>query len=100
MRFNDVIYLLSEIIEEDALGNQTEVHAERKVYANEFDVGSAEFYNAAVNGLKASNSWQIHAFEYHDEEQVKHNGERYNIIRTSKRGDMVRLVCEKVTAHG
>lgn len=100
MRYNQVIFLMSEKIQEDDLGNQIEVHTKRKVYANEYDVSSSEFYNASVTGIKPSNSWQVKTFEYSNEEKLTYNGKEYNIVRTSTRGDVTTLICEKVLKDG
>jgi len=74
-------------------------------------VGSNEFYNAKVAGLKPELKFVIHAFEYGGETEVEFEGIRYNVIRTytgdtvdkSKNalsGEEIELTCEKVVGNG
>jgi hypothetical protein len=100
MRHSEVIYLLSHSFSEDSVGNQIPTTSERMIYANEFEVGSAEFYNAAVNGLKAVKRFEIYSFEYKDESQLKHDGKVYNIIRVQKKGEKTRVTCERDVGNG
>ncbi len=100
MRHNQIIKLISITVAEDAIGNQVETPTERQVFANEFSVGSSEFYNAAVTGLKPEKMFEIYSWEYKGEGKLKHDGVTYRIIRTEARGDKARLTCEKVTADG
>lgn len=100
LRHNQVIYLITIDIAPDNIGNQIETPTERKVYANEFSVGSSEFYNAALAGLRPSKVFEIYSFEYQDEEKFKHNDITYRIIRTQGKGEKIILVGEKVAADG
>lgn len=98
MRHKDVIDLIAVTIAADSLGNQIEVQAERQVYANEFSLGYAEFYNAAQTGLRPSKAFEIYSWEYAAESKLKHNNVIYNIIRADTRGEKCRLVCERIAA--
>jgi len=101
LRYNQVIYLIKiTAVTGDAIGNQIKTPVERKVYANEFSVGSGEFYNAAAAGLRPSKMFEIYSFEYQGEEKLKHNTVTYRIIRTEGRGEKIRLSCERVAADG
>ena len=100
MRHNQVIKLISVTITEDDIGNQIETPTERDIFANEFYVGSSEFYSAAVAGLKPERQFEIYSLEYQDEEKLKCDDIPYRIIRTETRGDKTRLSCEKVAADG
>ena len=100
MRHNQVINLISVTITEDDIGNQLETPTERQVFANEFSVSSAEFYNAAVAGLRLGKVFEIYSFEYQNESKLKHNGITYHIIRTDTRGEKTRISCERVAADG
>jgi len=95
-----VIYLLSVTVTEDEIGNQVETVTERMVFANELAVTSEEFYNAAATGLRPAKRFEIHSFEYQGEDRLKHEGVVYRIIRTEKRGEKIRLTCERVAADG
>lgn len=100
MRHDQVIYLLSVTTTQDEIGNQIEDVVERMVFANELAVTSEEFYNAAATGLRPAKRFEIHSFEYHGEDRLKHEGVVYRIIRTEKRGEKIRLTCERVAADG
>ncbi len=99
MRHNKVIYLISVTITEDEYGNQIEEETERKVYANEYSIGSSEFYNAAVTGLRPEIAFEIYSFEYNKEQKFKYNDKEYNIIRTQGKGERIVLIGEKVAGN-
>lgn len=99
MRYNDVIELLSVTIVEDELGNQIEQEIPRQVFANEFGIGSSEFYEAGMQGLKPEKAFELYAFEYQDEPKFKHNGIEYRIIRTQTKGEKIRLTGERVIGN-
>lgn len=100
MRHNQVIYLVSITTTEDDIGNQVETSVERMVYANELSVGSGEFYNAALAGLRATKRFEVYSFEYLDEPKLKHNNITYRIIGTEAKGEKLRITCERVGADG
>lgn len=100
MRHNQVIYLQAVTVVEDDIGNQVETVTERMVFANELSVSSQEFYNAAVTGLRPTKRFEIYSFEYQGEERLKHDGVVYRVIRTEKRGEKIRITCERVAADG
>ena len=68
------------------------------MYANEFYVNQSEFYNASVAGLKPEKQFELYSYEYQGEPKLKHDTDTYNIIRTEKRGDKIRLTCERILA--
>ena len=98
MRHKEVIDLITITIAADALGNQIEVQAERQVYANEFSLGYAEFYNAAQTGLRPSKAFEVYSWEYDAEPKLKYDNVIYSIIRSETRGEKCRLVCERIAA--
>ncbi len=98
MRHNQIIKLINVIVTEDAIGNQIASTTERAVYANEYYVSQSEFYNASVAGLKPEKQFEMYSYEYQDEPKLEHDGVTYNIIRTEKRGDKIRLTCERIIA--
>lgn len=100
MRNDQVIYLLSVTTTQDEIGNQIEDVVERMVFANELSVSSEEFYNAATAGLRPTKRFEIYSFEYQGEDRLKHDGIVYRVIRTEKRGEKIRITCERVAADG
>ena len=98
MRHNQIIKLINVTVTEDSIGNQVALATERTVYANEFYVNQSEFYNASVAGLKPEKQFELYSYEYQGEPKLKHDTDTYNIIRTEKRGDKIRLTCERILA--
>jgi hypothetical protein len=98
MRHSQIIKLITVTVTEDSIGNQVALTTERTVYANEFYVNQSEFYNASVAGLKPEKQFELYSYEYQGEPKLKHDTDTYNIIRTEKRGDKIRLTCERILA--
>jgi|SRR5690606_25177694 len=100
MRHKEVIELLSVTVTEDELGNQIEKETARQVFANEFSISDRDFYAAAVQGLKPEKRFEIYAFEYQNEPKFRHNGIKYQIIRTESKGEKIRISGERVIGDG
>ncbi|MFX4263121.1 phage head-tail adapter protein [Pelotomaculum propionicicum] len=100
MRHKEVIHLISSAISADSIGNQIETDTERKVFANEYSVGTSEYYNAASSGLRPAKMFEIYTFEYRDEAKLRHNSTTYRVIRSQGRGEKTILTCERVAADG
>lgn len=101
LRLDQAVYLIKMTVSgKDDIGNQIEVPTERLVFAEELSVGSGEFYNAAVAGLRPEKRLEMYTREYLGEAKLKHNDLTYRIIRTEGRGEKVRLSCERVAADG
>lgn len=100
MRHNQIVELISTTVSPDEIGNQLERPDHRKVYANEFSVGYADFSNAALSGLRPEKIFEVYTFEYRGEERLLHGSMTYRIVRVDGRGDKTRLMCERVAADG
>ena len=106
MRHNEIITLYQTSIEPDARGNQVEkiVDPGQKVYANQFTVSSVQFWNAAMNGMRAEAIFDVYSFEYKGQTRLTHEewGELvwYRVIHSERRGERTRLICERVAADG
>lgn len=100
MRFSTVIELIAVSYTQDELGQQVPAKTRRQIYANEFTVGSAEFYDARAQGLKPECQYQIRSEDYAGETLCAIGGDEYNIIRPEKRGEWTRLTCERVLGNG
>ena len=101
-RPDQALFLIGVTVGEDDIGNQVETPTERMVFAEQLDVGSSEFYNAAQTGLRAERKFEMYTREYQGESRVKHNGITYRIIRTGygKSKEKTRLTCERVSGDG
>jgi SPP1 family predicted phage head-tail adaptor len=97
----------NEVIE---LGNihETIEHGEplqsmeyRKVYANKKSIRQSEFYQAANVGLKPELVFEVHSFEFENDEKVRYpagvDGKVFSIIRTYDKGESIELTLSSFT---
>jgi SPP1 family predicted phage head-tail adaptor len=98
MEYTDIIYLLSNEIKEDDIGNISSSNiSSSKCYAKKQSVKSNEFYNAVSVGINPTIEFVIKRLNYSGESSLKYNNEVYSIIRTvdpKNKFDIV-LVCSK-----
>lgn len=98
MEYSEIIYLISETLGEDEIGNViTSSSNSNKCYAKKQSIRTNEFYNAATVGLTPSCEFVIKRLNYNGESELEWNSERYEIIRTidpKNKFDIV-LVCSK-----
>ena len=98
MEYTEIIYLLSNGIKEDDIGNMSSSNiSTSKCYAKKQSVKSNEFYNAIAVGINPTIEFVIKRLNYSGESTLKYNNEIYSIIRTidpKNKFDIV-LVCSK-----
>lgn len=98
MEYAEIIYLVSKIKEEDEIGNIiTSSETLTKSYAKKQSIRLNEYYSAVETGMTPSYEFVIKRLNYHGEEEVEFNNERYSIIRTidpKNKFDIV-LVCAR-----
>lgn len=98
MEYSEIIYLVNEEQKEDSIGNvETSFELYKKIYAKKQSVRTSEFYNATMVGLTPNIEFVIKKLNYHNEDEVIWNNERYSVIRTiepKNKFDIV-LVCAK-----
>ena len=98
MEYTEIIYLISNIKEEDEIGNiLSSSKSSKKVYAKKQSVKTSEFYNALQAGMYPSVEFVIKRLNYNGEDELEWNNEKYSIIRTvdpKSKFDIV-LVCGK-----
>jgi SPP1 family predicted phage head-tail adaptor len=86
------------------IGNMTEtiVHGEpvqsmnyRKIYTNKKSVRQSEFYQASGIGLRPELVFEVHSFEFSNDEKVRYpsgeSGKEYSIIRAYDKGEITEL---------
>lgn len=106
MTYDNELTLISEILQEDEIGNQIATEIKTNIFCNFKSIGRTEFYNAASNRLKPSLIFIIHAYEYNGEKYVEFSEdlspkEKYKVIKTYKIGiEELELTCEKVLGNG
>ena len=98
MEYSEIIYLLTESIGEDAIGNQvSSLTSSKKCYAKTQSVRTNEFYSAVQTGLTPSIEFVIKKLNYNGEHHIKWNNTEYQVIRVvepKNKFDIV-LVCSK-----
>lgn len=98
MEYTEIVYLVSQIKEEDDIGNTTSSsEILSKSYAKKQSVRTSEFYNAVQVGMSPSIEFVIKKLNYNGEEEIEWNNERYSVIRViepKNKFDIV-LVCQK-----
>ena len=96
MQYSEIIYLITESIGADDIGNQiSALTSSKKIYAKVQSVRTNEFYNAVEIGLTPSVEFVIKKLNYNGEQEVEWNNKRYEVIRVvepKNKFDIV-LVC-------
>ena len=111
MTYDNELNLITYTTTYDELLQPIQTPVPRAVSCNVGSVGSSEFYNAKVAGLKPELKFIVHTFEYNGEKEVEFQDNKYNVIRTyvggtvdkSKNalsGEEIELTCEKVIGSG
>lgn len=104
MEYSEIIYLINEVVEEDAIGNQeTSFFTTTKCYAKKQSLRTSEFYNATMVGLSPSCEFVIKRLNYNGQDELEWNDERYQIIRTvdpKNKFDIVLVCAKKIGKNG
>lgn len=100
MRYSAAIELGIVTYAVDAIGQQIEEATWRSVFANEFTMAHAEFYAAGQVGMKPERQYQLRSCDYAGEPRARVDGAEYNIIRSDRRGEWVRITLGRVVANG
>lgn len=95
-RWSDVVDLIAVTEGTDASGFPAPVEVVRgSQFVNKKDVRSAEFYQAAAQGIQLETMFEMRSEDYQGEEYLTYEGKRYTIERTYDRGENVELVCQR-----
>ncbi len=96
MEYSEIIYLITESIGADEIGNMTPaLTSSKKCYAKTQSVRTNEFYSAVEIGMTPSVEFVIKKLNYNGEQEIEWNGRRYSVIRVvepKNKFDIV-LVC-------
>jgi hypothetical protein len=95
VRFDRVISLVTLTYTKDDLQQQVATPLTRDVFANEFTISASEFYEAGRAGMKPEREFEIRAEDYDDESLASVDGVAYQVVRTIRKGQWVRLVLER-----
>lgn len=100
MKWDKPLYLITETDGQDDIGNFKPIKTKRKVYANPFTVGRAEFSAAAQKGLKPEYSFQVNTLDYNDEREAEYLGQSLDIYRVQTNGDRTTLYLTRRVSNG
>ena len=83
--------LISDVITYDSIGNSVHKETINTVYANTHSIGSKEYFAGAQAGMKPELMLTTFYANYSDEVLAEHDGVRYTIYRSFRKGDDVEL---------
>lgn len=103
MRFSDVIELV--VINkagQDENGYEKPSGSDEKieVFANEKSVRSSEFYLAAQTGEALEVMFEIRSVDYNSQDHIDYESNRYEVVRTYDRGEIVEVICKAYEGEG
>ncbi|MFY9173169.1 MAG: phage head closure protein [Petrimonas mucosa] len=86
---------LGNLVETIEHGEPIQSYQWREVFANKKSVRQSEFYQAAATGLRPELVFEVHSFEFDNDEKVRYpagdEGAEYSIIRAYDKGDITEL---------
>ena len=89
---NDVITLVQQTRSVDDYGDPVITETARDVFAKLGSIGQKEFYQAHAAGLQPEIKFVLADYlDYDGEEIVLHNGQRYRVLRTYRKGQELEL---------
>jgi len=98
MLFKEVLYLVTEIVTVNDVGNSISSQTKRIVFADKQSIRQNEFYQAQATGLRPELMFVIRSSDYANEQVIEYNGKQYNITRFYDKGqDFTELICQGMT---
>jgi SPP1 family predicted phage head-tail adaptor len=89
---NDVITLIQQIRSVDDYGDPVITETTRDVFAKLGSIGQKEFYQAHAVGLQPEIKFVLADYlDYDGEELVQHDGQRYRVLRTYRKGQELEI---------
>jgi SPP1 family predicted phage head-tail adaptor len=93
---NDILLFPTITTVEDELGQIEEIEDyNRQVFCEKKSIPQNEYFQAGLNGIKASAILIVPVFDYQEEVKLKYKEKEYTIYRTYERDDeRIELYCE------
>ena len=89
---NEVISLIQQTHGVDDYGDPVITETTREVFAKLGSIGQKEFYQAHAVGLQPEVKFVLSDYlDFDGEEKVEHNGVRYRVLRTYRKGQELEL---------
>jgi SPP1 family predicted phage head-tail adaptor len=91
---NDILKLISQARGVDEYGDPVLQESAREVFCGVRSIGGKEFYQAQAVGLQPEVKFVLADYlEYSRETLVEHDGQRYRVLRTYRKGKELELTC-------
>lgn len=88
----EILTLIQKAQDVDDYGDPIITENTREVFANLGSIGQKEFYQAHAVGLQPELKFVLADYlDYDDEPLVEHNGQRYRVLRTYRKGQELEL---------
>lgn len=88
----EILTLIQKTQDVDDYGDPIITENTREVFANLGSIGQKEFYQAHAVGLQPELKFVLADYlDYDDEPLVEHNGQRYRVLRTYRKGQELEL---------
>ena len=104
MEYQEIIYLVNSVKEEDEIGNIiTSSFQLTKRYAKKQSVRTNEFYSAVETGLTPSVEFVMKRLDYDGQLELEWKRQRYSVIRTidpKNKFDIVLVCARKIGING
>lgn len=89
---SEVLTLIQQTRGVDDYGDPVITETTREVFAKLGSIGQKEFYQAHAVGLQPELKFVLADYlDYDDEPMVEHNGQRYRVLRTYRKGQELEL---------
>lgn len=89
---NDVITLIQQTRGVDDYGDPVITETTRDVFAKLGSIGQKEFYQAHAVGLQPEIKFVLADYlDYDGEQLVQHDGQRYRVLRTYRKGQELEI---------
>ena len=89
---NEVLTLIKQTQGTDEYGDPVIQETSREVFGGLQSVGQAEFYQAHATGLKPELKFTLaDHWDYEGETLVEHDGQRYRVLRTYRKGQELEI---------
>ena len=98
MRYDAVLWLITDTLTTDEYGNQPQTEDRRRVYANQYSMPIDATYAASARGMDDMRVYEIQSRSYAGERRaaITLHGDAYEITSVNKNGDRTRLTLELV----
>lgn len=89
---NEVLTLIQQTQGVDDYGDPVITETTREVFAKQDSIGQKEFYQAHAVGLQPEVKFVLADYlDYEGEPLVQHDGQRYRVLRTYRKGQELEL---------